>query len=71
MLSHICNEHALWRATLSTKTEEMPISAQECRLYAQMNNYEGAPLKVDPREPDMRKSPMRRKRHCSYNKYTH
>ena len=67
-VSHICDEEALWRATLSTKTEEVPISAMECRLYVQMNNYEEVVLMIDPRDPDTRKLPMRKKKHCPYNK---
>ena len=71
ILSHICNENALWQATLSTKTVEMPISVRDWLLSAKMNNYNNTALNVDPKGPDTRKSPMRKKRHCPWNRYTH
>ena len=80
MVSLICNENALWMATLKTKAWELPITPEKCRLYAQYNHYDGIPLgldkpkfvlKVDPKDPRTRISPMKKKRHCNYNSYTH
>ena len=59
MVSHICDK-GFW-GILSTTTVELPISASDWLLAAQVNTYDNTPLKIDPNDLDTRVSPMRKK----------
>ena len=45
LVSHICNADWTWRAYLSTKIKELPISRFNCLLAAQVYSFEAAPEK--------------------------